>query len=43
MVSDPRILVVENDPTDDVRRLGDWLTAAGAELVIVRPHAGDAV
>ncbi|MDQ1658187.1 MAG: hypothetical protein QOD41_3270 [Cryptosporangiaceae bacterium] len=43
MVSDPRILVVENDPTDDVRRLGDWLTAAGAELVIARPHAGDAV
>lgn len=36
-----RTLVVENDPTDDVRRLGDWLTEAGLELEVVRPHAGD--
>jgi GMP synthase-like glutamine amidotransferase len=36
-----RALVVENDPTDDVRRLGDWLTGGGLELVEVRPHAGD--
>ena len=36
-----RALVVENDPTDDVRRLGDWLTAAGLDLDLVRPHAGD--
>jgi len=36
-------LVVENDPTDDVRRLGDWLTDAGLELDVVRPHAGDAM
>jgi GMP synthase-like glutamine amidotransferase len=36
-------LVVENDPTDDLRRLGDWLTEAGLELTVVRPHAGDAL
>jgi GMP synthase-like glutamine amidotransferase len=36
-------LVVENDPTDDVRRLGDWLTGGGLELVMLRPHAGDEV
>ena len=36
-----RILVVQNDPTDDARRLGDWLAGAGAELVTVRPFAGD--
>lgn len=40
-VTSARILVIENDPTDDARRLGDWLTGAGAELETVRPHAGD--
>ena len=25
-------LVIENDPTDDARRLGDWLTEAGLDL-----------
>lgn len=39
----PRILVVQNDPTDDARRLGDWLAAAGAELVTVRPYDGEAL
>jgi GMP synthase-like glutamine amidotransferase len=34
-------LVIENDPTDDLRRLGDWLTGAGLELAVLRPHAGD--
>jgi GMP synthase-like glutamine amidotransferase len=34
-------LVIENDPTDDIRRLGDWLTDAGLELAVCRPHAGD--
>jgi GMP synthase-like glutamine amidotransferase len=34
-------LVVENDPTDDARRLGGWLTAAGLDLATVRPHAGE--
>jgi GMP synthase-like glutamine amidotransferase len=36
-----RALVVENDPTDDARRLGDWLTGAGLELAVVRAHAGE--
>ena len=35
-------LVIENDPTDDLRRLGEWLTEAGLDLSVVRPHAGDA-
>ena len=34
-------LVIENDPTDDLRRLGEWLTEAGLELRVLRPHAGD--
>ncbi|HEY0699592.1 MAG TPA: type 1 glutamine amidotransferase [Micromonospora sp.] len=34
-------LVIENDPTDDARRLGEWLTEAGLELRVLRPHAGD--
>ncbi len=34
-------LVIENDPSDDLRRLGDWLTEAGLELTVVRPHGGD--
>jgi len=38
---DNRALVVENDPTDDARRLGDWLVEAGLALDTVRPHAGD--
>jgi GMP synthase-like glutamine amidotransferase len=37
------ICVLENYPGDDVRRLGDWLVAAGAALDVVRPHAGDPV
>jgi GMP synthase-like glutamine amidotransferase len=36
-------LVIENDPTDDIRRLGEWLTDAGLELSIVRAHAGEAL
>ncbi len=36
-------LVIENDPSDDLRRLGAWLTDAGLELVVLRPHAGDAL
>jgi GMP synthase-like glutamine amidotransferase len=35
------VLVVENDPTDDIRRLGDWLVAAGLRLTTVRPYAGE--
>ena len=36
-------LVIENDPSDDPRRLGEWLTEAGLELTVLRPHAGDAL
>jgi len=36
-------LVIENDPTDDLRRLGEWLTEGGLELRVLRPHAGDAL
>ncbi|MFG3602108.1 type 1 glutamine amidotransferase [Micromonospora chersina] len=34
-------LVIENDPTDDLRRLGEWLTEGGLDLWVLRPHAGD--
>jgi GMP synthase-like glutamine amidotransferase len=34
-------LVIENDPTDDARRLGGWLTGAGLALDVVRPYAGE--
>src|SRR6266545_1327539 len=36
-----RALVIENDPTDDARRLGDWLTEGRLDLAVCRPHAGD--
>jgi GMP synthase-like glutamine amidotransferase len=36
-----RALVVENDPTDDARRLGEWLAGAGLDLAVVRAHAGE--
>jgi len=35
--------VIENDPTDDARRLGEWLAEAGLELVVLRAHAGEEV
>ena len=34
-------LVIENDPSDDLRLLGEWLTEAGLELTVLRPHQGD--
>jgi GMP synthase-like glutamine amidotransferase len=40
-VAGNRTLVVENDPTDDARRLGDWLVEGGLTLEVVRAHAGD--
>jgi hypothetical protein len=40
-VATNRTLVVENDPTDDARRLGGWLTEGGLALEVCRPHAGD--
>ncbi len=33
--------MIENDPTDDVRRLGEWLVEGGLELRVLRPHAGE--
>lgn len=33
--------MVENDPTDDIRRLGGWLTDGGLRLATVRPYGGD--
>jgi GMP synthase-like glutamine amidotransferase len=35
--------VIENCADDDARRLGDWLTAAGLELVAVKAYAGEPV
>jgi len=34
-------LVIENDPSDDLCRLGDWLAEAELPLTVLRPHAGD--
>jgi GMP synthase-like glutamine amidotransferase len=42
-VVENRTLVIENDPTNDIRRLGEWLTGAGLELAVCRPHAGEAL
>jgi GMP synthase-like glutamine amidotransferase len=42
-VSSTRCLVIENDPTDDPRQLGEWLTDAGLALEMVRPYAGEAL
>ena len=33
--------MIENDPTDDARRLGEWLADAGLQLDVRRAHAGD--
>jgi GMP synthase-like glutamine amidotransferase len=40
-VPNNRTLVIENDPTDDIRRLGGWLTGAGLSLETIRPYEGD--
>lgn len=34
----PRIIVIEHEEGTDVRRLGDWLEAAGAQLDVRRPY-----
>jgi GMP synthase-like glutamine amidotransferase len=36
-------LVIENDPTDDIRRLGEWLTDGGLDLRILRAHQGEPI
>ena len=38
-----RALVVEHGPGDGPGRLAQWLPAAGLELDVLRPHAGDPV
>lgn len=35
-----RVLVIENDPTSTISLLGEYLQAAGADLVTVKPHHG---
>lgn len=40
-MTNARALVIENDPADDARRLGEWLTEAGLDLTVLRPRAGD--
>ena len=40
-MSNPRLLVVQNDAQDDARRLGDWLVEAGADLHVVQADAGE--
>lgn len=42
-MTNARALVIENDPTADIRRLGDWLTEAGLDLYTIRPYAGEPV
>ncbi|GAA2113709.1 type 1 glutamine amidotransferase [Nocardioides bigeumensis] len=39
----PRILVVEHEADAPPALLGRWLEEAGAELVVCRPYAGDAL
>ncbi|MEP7022197.1 MAG: gamma-glutamyl-gamma-aminobutyrate hydrolase family protein [Pseudonocardiales bacterium] len=39
-MSAPRLLVIQNADSDPVGRLGDWLTAAGLELELLRPYRG---
>jgi GMP synthase-like glutamine amidotransferase len=42
-VTAPRLLVVQNADSDPVGRLGDWLTAAGLDLELLRPYDGAAL
>jgi GMP synthase (glutamine-hydrolysing) len=42
-VSAPRVLLIENDERDPVGPFGEWLRAAGLQLVMCRPFAGDPV
>jgi GMP synthase-like glutamine amidotransferase len=41
--SSNRVLVLENDPSDDARLFGDWLTGAGVAWDTLRAHAGEPV
>jgi GMP synthase-like glutamine amidotransferase len=35
------LLVIENDPANQLGRLGEWLAAAGLARSVTRPHAGE--
>jgi GMP synthase (glutamine-hydrolysing) len=39
-VTAPRLLVIQNADSDPAGRLGDWLTAAGLDLEVLRPYDG---
>lgn len=36
-----KVLVIENNPGQGPGRLAEWMTDAGAELTVVRAHAGE--
>ncbi|MFC4334645.1 type 1 glutamine amidotransferase [Salininema proteolyticum] len=36
-------LIIENNPHQGIGRAGEWLSAAGLELDVLRPHAGDLI
>ena len=36
-------IIVEHDPNDPPERIADWLNAAGATYVVVRPHQGESL
>ena len=40
-MSEVRILVIEHESGAGPRRFGEWLTEAGAEVVVLRPYLGD--
>ncbi len=42
-MADPRILVLQHDPSDPPLLLGDWLRAAGAELTVLRAFDGEPI
>lgn len=39
--ADKPFIVVEHDPSNPPERLADWLSAAGASYVVVKPHLGE--
>ena len=39
----PTALVIQIDPTDEIRRLGEWLAEAELPLTVLRPYAGDGI
>ncbi len=43
MTDRPAVLVVEHEPACPPAHFGTWLTEAGADLVVCRPWAGDAL